>query len=112
MNMKDVFISYSRKDEAAVMPIYEALLPILRKTSWEDADFAPETTVAERLRTTLSEARCIVVVWSQAAAESEFVQEEIRDAIRAWSAGRLVLATLDDTPLPVGLRDISAIARL
>jgi hypothetical protein len=54
-------------------------------------------------------ARCMVLLWSKAAAESKWVQEEIRLAIRLWSYDRLVLASLDDTPLPMGLRDLSAI---
>ena len=49
-------------------------------------------------------------VWRiKAAAESPFVEDEIQRAVQAWSSDRLVLAALDDTPLPVGLRDLSAV---
>jgi hypothetical protein len=65
---------------------------------------------AEQLRHEIDAAQCVVVLWSEAAAQSPFVQLEIRQAIRAWSSDRLVLATLDDTPLRVGLRDLSAIS--
>lgn len=52
----------------------------------------------------------LIVLWSKAFPEWSFVQREIRQAVEAWAAERLVLATLDDTPLPVGLRDIPAIS--
>jgi hypothetical protein len=41
--------------------------------------------------------------------QSDWVQNELRQVIAAWSTDRLVLASLDDTPFPVGLRDLSAI---
>jgi hypothetical protein len=52
----------------------------------------------------------VVILWSQAAARSAWVEREVRQAIQAWSSDRLVLATLDDTPLPAGLRDLDAIS--
>src|SRR6516162_8027155 len=41
--------------------------------------------------------------------QAEWVQDEIRHFIHAWSFNRLVLVSLDDTPLPVGLRDLPVI---
>jgi hypothetical protein len=63
----------------------------------------------EALKKELQSADCVVAFWSKAAAESSWAQWGVRAAIRAWSYGRLLLASLDDTPLPVGLRDISPI---
>ncbi len=52
---------------------------------------------------------CVIVLWSIAASQSEFAALELKHAIKAWSEDRLVLVALDDTPLPMGLRDQSAI---
>ena len=38
----------------------------------------------------------------------QFVQQEVAQAIQAWSDGRLVLAVLDETELPRGLGDLPA----
>jgi hypothetical protein len=51
----------------------------------------------------------VVVFWSKAAANSERVQKEIGEAIKEWSEDRLLLATLDDTPLPMALRDLAPV---
>src|SRR5262249_37709612 len=34
------------------------------------------------------------------------MRDELQQLIHAWSTDRLVLASLDDAPLPVGLRDL------
>jgi hypothetical protein len=64
----------------------------------------------EQIRHELEAAKCMVFVWSNATAQSEWLQQEINNAIKAWSSDRLVVATLDDAPLPVGLRDLSPIS--
>jgi len=105
--MSQVFVSYSRKDSDAVEPMKQAL----RRAGFSvgpDAASAGDD-FGEQLRRGLEAAQCVIVIWSKAAAESQWAQEEMRHAMRAWSSGRLVLAALDDTPLPLGLRDISAI---
>jgi hypothetical protein len=64
----------------------------------------------QEVRRALDTAQCVVILWSEAAMRSGFLQQEIHQAIRAWSSDRLMLAALDDTPLPVGLRDLSPIS--
>ena len=65
---------------------------------------------ADAMAQKIDRADCVVIFWSRAAARSEWVQREVHLAIEAWSAGKLVLVSLDDAPLPVGLRDLEAIA--
>ena len=48
------------------------------------------------------------MVWSNADKSKEWLQHETLRALKAWSSNRLLLVTLDDSPLPVGLRDLSA----
>jgi hypothetical protein len=50
------------------------------------------------------------VLWSHNAACSAFIKQKIGLALDAWSSDRLVLAVLDDAPLPMGFADLSAIS--
>jgi TIR domain len=98
--MSQVVVSYDLKDSAAIEPIKRAL-----QAAGLSVGFAQTTC-----RTEIKSARCVLIVWSKAAADSESLQEEVRrDAISAWSSGRLLLVALDDVPLPVGLRDVAPI---
>jgi len=105
--MTEVFVSYASKDRAAALPIIETISQAGLKIWTGEATLSE--SVAKQLQGEIETARCLVVLWSKAATESEFLQREIHHAIRAWSSDRLVLATLDNAPLPVGLRDLSAI---
>ena len=87
-----VFVSYAQIDRALVEPVVAAF----RKAGLQAVE-------------SREEASCVVLFWSKAAANSEWVQEEIRKAVTDWSSGRLLLATLDDTPLPIALRDLEPV---
>ena len=54
-------------------------------------------------------ASCLIFLWSEAAAGAPTAQQDIQQAVQAWSSGRLILVILDDAALPVGLRDLPAI---
>jgi hypothetical protein len=106
--MAQIYISYSHSDDEAAQHIIESVRQAGYSTfddrgmrtgsEWEDAKTAA-----------IDAAQCVVIIWSKGAADSAFLQYEIQRAIKAWSLDRLVLAALDDTPLPVGLRDLSPI---
>jgi hypothetical protein len=49
-----------------------------------------------------------ILLWSKAAASG--AQRRMRDLVQAWSSNRLFIVALDDTPLPIGLRDLPAIS--
>jgi hypothetical protein len=101
--MTEVFVSYSRTDRRVALPIVVAIGEAGLQVRRSAMSYAGDP-LAEQIERELGEAQCLVVSWSEAAAQSLWVQQEVRYAIRAWSSDRLVLATLDDTPLPVGLR--------
>ena len=107
--MSDVYVSYASRDREAVRPILDALrsagLGVVDDQSpVRGADFA------EALAAELDAARCVLIVWSKAAEDSQWVQSEMRQVMKAWSSDRLVLAALDDTPLPTGLKDLHALS--
>lgn len=106
--MPRIFISYSRKDHDAALPIMNAISSA-GLNIWPPTELPPGENFSEAIADAIESAQCIVLLWSKAAAESEFVQQEMHRAIKAWSSDRLVLAALDDAPLPVGLRDLSPI---
>jgi hypothetical protein len=105
----DVYFSHSIEDRDAVVPLMEAVRRA-NLTVWSSEDITPGTSVVEAVHHAIESARCWVFVWSNSAAQSTWAGKELKNlAIQTWSSDRLVLATLDETPLPVGLRDLSPI---
>jgi TIR domain len=105
----EVFVAYAQKDRDAVVPIIEAIRRA-KLSVWHSGMMTPGEDWDEQIAHQIKTAKSTVFVWSNAAVQSEFLQQEIRAAVQAWSSDRLALATLDDTPLPVGLRDLSPIS--
>lgn len=78
--MSDVFISYSSKDRAAVEPIVRQLQEHRVDMFWDQL-IAPGESFQDRVERQLSEAKAVLVVWSQHAAESEWVRSEAQFAV-------------------------------
>jgi hypothetical protein len=106
--MPKVFVSYAIGDHDAAATIISAVGATGLDVTSPDS-IPPGTDLREEVRRLLDAAQCVIVLWSNAAVQSQWLQEEIGYAIQAWSSDRLVVATLDDTPLPIGLRDLSHI---
>jgi hypothetical protein len=104
--MSEVFVAHSRDDRAAVEPIIRAMR-VAGLSVWHPNKLPFGANFAARQQLALDKALCVVVIWSKAATASQWVQEGIKASIRAWSSNRLLLVALDDTPLPVGLRDLA-----
>jgi hypothetical protein len=111
--MSAAYLSYSRHDHSAA----ELILHSLRDAgvTVEDTDDlirkAPiGVSLPEYLYQHITAAQFFILLWSRAAAASQTTKDNIRHAIEAWSSGRLLLATLDDTELPLGLRDLAPVA--
>jgi len=107
--MAQVYVSYGEKDRGTALPVIEAMHQAGLDV-WHYGMILAGGSFLEQMRRELDKAQCVVVLWSKAAAQSDFLQQEIHHAIQAWSSDRLVLAALDDTPLPLGLRDLSPIS--
>jgi hypothetical protein len=101
-----IFVSHASEDRVAALPIIEAINQA-GFTAWPSDK--PNASRADETEHRIETAQCVIVLWSRAAAASRSVQQEVRQAIQAWSADRLVLALLDDAPLPVGLSDLPAV---
>ena len=100
--MSDVFISYAREDE----PQAERVCDALRGNGyqvWRDDELPAHRAYADVIEERLKGAKAVVVLWSDAAAKSQWVRAEA-DAAR--SAGTLVQAQLDGTVPPMPFNQI------
>jgi hypothetical protein len=109
ISVAEVYVSYTQKDRDAALSMIEEIRRA-NLSVWHPGTIKSQANWGEQIRHELEAAKCMVFVWSNAAAPSEWLQQEINNAIKAWSCDRLVVATLDDAPLPVGLRDLSPIS--
>ncbi len=96
--MTDVFVSYARADEPQSKSVAETLRGAGYRV-WCDDELPAHRAYADVIEERLKSAKAVVVLWSAAAAKSQWVRAEA-DAARA--AGTLVQATLDGSipPLP------------
>ncbi|MEL6566894.1 MAG: TIR domain-containing protein [Pseudomonadota bacterium] len=103
--MADIFISYKREDQeehGRVQPIADAL-----EAAGYDVFYDVEVPVGSSWHQTLSQkisdAKCVIVLWSQNSVDSNFVREE---ASIAYQANKLVPAFLDKVTPPLGFGEI------
>lgn len=96
--MSDVFISYSKSDQAIARRVAKALEAAGHDVWWDD-QLPAHRTYSEVIEKRLAEAKAVVVLWSKSAAQSQWVRAE---ADFARSAGKLAQAQLDDglPPMP------------
>jgi adenylate cyclase len=100
--MTDVFVSYARPDEPQADQVADAL----RATGynvWRDDELPAHRAYADVIEERLNKAQAVLVLWSSAAAKSEWVRAEA-DAAR--SARKLVQVTLDGTVPPMPFNQI------
>jgi formylglycine-generating enzyme required for sulfatase activity len=94
--MADIFISYAREDVESARRLAEALAG-QGWSVWWDRQLSAGQHFERFIETQLKAARCVVVLWSRAAVESDWVQDE---AAYARDRTRLVPARLEPVDLP------------
>jgi hypothetical protein len=96
--MVDVFISYSRSDEAKVAMLAHAV-EAAGYDIWWDAELPPHQSYGEVITDKIEHAKAAIVLWSATAVKSEWVRAE---ADLARHHRKLVQTTVDDVipPLP------------
>lgn len=77
--MADVFVSYSRADEARVETLVRAL-EVHGLSVWWDRSLEQGSEFGALIRRELAEAKAVIVCWSDAAAQSRWVQAEADEA--------------------------------
>jgi hypothetical protein len=102
--VSDIFISYASVDRPRVKPLVDALQG--RGWSvWWDRKIPPGKTWAQVLETALSDARCVIVLWSRDSIQSEWVMIE---ADEAKCRGVLIPVLIDHVTIPLPFRRIQA----
>ena len=103
--MADIFISYKREDQeehGRVAPIAEAL----RAEGYDvfyDVQVPPGSSWERVLQDKMNQARCVLVLWSEASVRSDWVKEE---AEMAKHDGKLIPVFLDPVSPPFGFARI------
>ena len=98
--MADIFLSYSHLDRARAVALVAALWD--RFSVWWDPDLDAAGTWRKDLEEQIDSARCVVVLWSEAARDSDFVRSE---ASRAAQRKTLLQISLDGDEVPLGFTE-------
>jgi hypothetical protein len=103
----DVFISYSRTNEDVVARLAEAV-KAAGYSVWWDAELPPHLSYGDVITEKIGAAKAAIVVWSRAAAASEWVRAE---ADVARNQKKLIQVSVDDAmpPLPFNQIQFAAI---
>jgi hypothetical protein len=98
--MADIVLSYARENRQQA----ESLSRALEDAGWSvwwDRELLPGVSYEQVIEAELSAARCVVVLWSAPARQSNWVRDE---ATLALSRNVLVSVLLDDSTPPLGFR--------
>lgn len=96
--MRRVFVSYARADSERVQPIVEALAAEGLE-AWWDGHIPGGAPFAREIEAALTAADAVVVIWSAASVESDWVRDE---AALGRDRGRLVPVRIDAVAPPLG----------
>lgn len=102
--MSDIFLSYSQKDEARVLPIMQQLESFGWSVFW-DRKIPPGKTFRQHIKENLDAAFCVVVVWSRHSIDSHWVLEEAEIGRKRII---LVPVMIDQVESPFGFGSIHA----
>lgn len=102
--MSELFVGYARPDRDHVRPIVRAL-EAMGVGVWWDSELTPGVDFMSEIQSQLDAADHVLVFWSSAGAQSEWLRME---ADYAFGAGKLLVARLDDTPLAAPYATIQA----
>src|SRR5687768_12399686 len=94
----DVFISYARSDQAMARRLAEAVRAAGYSVWWDD-ELPPHLSYGEVITGQIDQAKAAIVIWSPAAAASEWVRAE---ADHARNRRKLIQTSVDgrEPPLP------------
>ena len=100
--MVDVFISYSKTDGAAVRRLADAVRQLGYEVWW-DEELPPHLSYSDVIAERIGAAKAAIVVWSEAAAASQWVRAE---ADLARNQAKLIQASVDGRMPPMPFNQI------
>jgi len=102
--MNDIFLSYSREDEARAGSLAGAL-EARGWSVWWDRSIPAGKSFDEVIEAAIYNAKCVVVIWSASSVKSRWVLTEAEEGA---DRGILVPVRTDDVPIPFAFRRIHA----
>jgi len=102
--MSDVFLSYSHTDKIRAEQLF-GIIEQRRSVFMDRRRLSPGAKWESELRQELHSARCIVVLWSEASIDSEWVR---REAHEGQLRDVLVPARIDDVKVPLEFAEFQA----
>ena len=103
--MAKVFLSYAREDVDTAKPLAECIGRAGHEVWW-DRQIQGGSRFATEIDRELKDAEAVVVLWTKAALDSAWVQDE---AAEGRDTGRLVPASLDGSRPPLGFRQFHTV---
>ncbi|MEZ5477762.1 MAG: SUMF1/EgtB/PvdO family nonheme iron enzyme [Thiolinea sp.] len=96
--MTDIFISYSRQDRGLASKLATLLEEQGYAVWWDVSGLHGGQAFAAVIQEQISQAHCVIVLWSEASVVSNWVYSE---AVQADSQGILLTAVYQDAPIPL-----------
>jgi YD repeat-containing protein len=106
--MADIFISYARRDAELVGRLVSAFKEE-RLEHWFDGNTLGGQRFDSVIRARLAEAKAVVVVWSRASVDSDFVKGEARDGLRRNIAVPILIGGITEVDPPHDFHAVHAI---
>ncbi|MBO0611735.1 TIR domain-containing protein [Thiothrix fructosivorans] len=97
--MHDIFLSYSTKDRERLQPLFQALERQGWSVFWDHRTINIGDHWSKKINHAIRTSKCVVVVWSTASVDSEWVLEE---ANVAKQRNVLLPIQIDSVDIPVG----------
>lgn len=101
--MSDIFISYSRPDQALAQSLADDLKTRGFKVWW-DTELLGSDDFTEVIYTALSNARAAIVIWTKTSCKSQFVRDEARFALKNRKLVATKAQALDIDSIPFGFQ--------
>ena len=102
--MTDIFLSYASGDRERVAPLVETF-EAQGWSVWWDRHIVPGTSFDDMIEQALSQSACVVVVWTEESASSDWVR---REALFGLDKDILIPVLLDDVEMPFAFRRTQA----
>ena len=96
--MAEIFVSYSRQDVDLARALAEALEARGWSVWWDIQDLRAGKHFDDDIQKAITNAKCVVVLWSTRSVESEFVKDE---ATYALELGKLLPVTIENVRPPL-----------
>ena len=102
--MADIFISYSRSDRERCTAIRDAL-HALKVSVWFDVGISAGSSFDREIEREIEAAKALLVLWSQASSESDWVRNEARTG---KERSGLIAVQIEPCQLPLEFRSVQA----